>query len=264
MSIWESMFLGFLQGVTEFLPVSSSGHLVVARRFLGVELPGVQFEVALHLATLVSVLAVYRESIMSLFCGLLDRDDSAFEYLLMLSVATVPAGLLGVWGSGMLEDLFVNPWVPVIGFFVTGLVLWNFDAKFSEMSRGRVTLVVALMIGLAQACALVPGISRSGMTVAMALWLGVNDEEALRFSFLASIPIILGATSIELIDLQSENISLDGMDLFVGMLVAGITGIFAIKSFLFLLRRKMMTRFALYCFSLSFCLGLVLLGTGTN
>jgi undecaprenyl-diphosphatase len=265
LTIWESIFLGFLQGVTEFLPISSSGHLAVARNLLGIKLPGIQFEVALHLATLLSVFVVYRAPVKELCLGFVKGDRDTFYYLFMLIVATLPAAFIGLWANELLEGLFLNPWVTIIGFMTTSLVLWSIHVlEPSQNNRVRVTVFTAAMIGLAQAFALVPGISRSGMTVAMALWLGLNDEGALRFSFLASVPVILGATSLELINLQSQNMTLNSIHMTVGMAVAGVTGIFAIRSFLSILRKKIMHRLALYCFTLSAILSLYLAVMGNN
>ena len=258
MSLLESIFLGALQGITEFLPISSSGHLVVARSLLGIDLPGVQFEVALHLATLVSVLTVYRKAIRKLLDGLFRGERDSLQYLLMLIVACVPAAVLGAFGNKLLESFFLNPWIPVMGFSVTGLILMNTNVQLHSDVDGKITLARSVMIGLAQACALVPGISRSGVTVAMALWLGVKDEKALEFSFLASIPVILGAVFLQLGELQYEAWQLNWINLFAGMVVAGMTGIFAIKYFLVILRKRIINRFALYCFSLSAVLALYL------
>ena len=265
MTIWESIFLGFVQGATEFLPISSSGHLSVARNLLDIELPGIQFEVALHLATLLSVFVVYRAPVKELCLGFVKGDSDTLYYLFMLIIATLPAAFIGLWANEFLERLFLNPWVTIIGFMTTSLVLWSIHVlEPSQNNRARVTVFTAAMIGLAQACALVPGISRSGMTVAMALWLGLNDEGALRFSFLASVPVILGATSMELINLQSQSMTISNIHMTVGMVVAGVTGVFAIRSFLLILRKNIMHRLALYCFTLSIVLSLYLVVMGNN
>jgi len=258
MTIWESIFLGVLQGITEFLPVSSSGHLSVARNLLDIELPGVQFEVALHLATLISVLTVYRSSIKDIITGCCQGDSVTLGYLWMLVVVSIPAASIGLWGNAVLEKLFMNPWVPVIGFSLTGLVLSAINLRPAGRSVGRITVFTAMAVGLAQACALVPGISRSGMTVAAALWLGIDDEEALKFSFLASIPIILGATSLQLVDLRHQELDLNGINIFLGMVVASITGVLAIRCFLVVLQKKIIHRFAMYCLCLSASLAVYL------
>ena len=254
MTVWESIFLGALQGITEFLPISSSGHLAVARNLLDIELPGVQFEVALHLATLFSVLMVYRKPLKDLCLGLVQRDRRALGYLSMLGVASIPAALIGLWSNQVLEALFLNPWVPVVGFSVTGLILSSINFRPAGKIDGTITVFTAVVIGLAQACALVPGISRSGITVATALWLGVEDEEALKFSFLASIPIILGASFLQVAGLPYQEFDLNKIYLFMGMTTASVTGVLAIKYFLVVLQKKIIHRFAMYCWGLSIML----------
>jgi len=261
-TVWESVILGALQGITEFLPVSSSGHLAVVRNLLDIELPGVQFEVALHLATLVSVLTVYRTPIKGLCFGFVQRDRTTLAYLSMLVVASIPAAFIGLWSNQMLEALFLNPWVPVVGFSVTGLILSSINLKPTGESKGSITVFTAMVVGLAQACALVPGISRSGVTVATALWLGIDDEEALKFSFLASIPIILGATFLQVVGLPYQELDLNKINLFIGMAIASVTGILAIKYFLVVLQRKIIHRFAIYCWSLSIILAFYLIFSG--
>ena len=274
MNVWEAVFLGALQGATEFFPVSSSGHLVVGQTLLGLEIPGVQFEVAVHVATLVSVLVIYRVRLIELLFGTLRRDGDVWRYVGLLALATLPAGIVGVFFGDAIEVLFESPFVPATAFLVTGAILWSTRRVLGrELGRefghelGRELgqelgqeleredwkkpgWGVALLIGLAQAFALVPGISRSGTTVAMALWLGVDAEEAAEFSFLMAIPAIAGAALLQMPDLASQGLTLSGTALAAGSIVAAITGILAIKAFVALLVRKTFHRFAIYCWAL--------------
>jgi len=244
-NVWEAIFLGVLQGATEFLPVSSSGHLVVGQTLLGLEIPGVQFEVVVHVATLISVIVMYRERLIELLRGTLRRDRDAWRYVGLLAAATLPAGIVGVFFRGAVEGLFESPFVPATAFLVTGAILWSTRWPLRREEWKKPGWGAALLIGLAQAFALVPGISRSGTTVAMALWLGVAAEEAAAFSLLLAIPALL-----QIPELTSQGLTISGAALAAGSIVAAVTGILAIKAFVALLARKTFHRFAIYCWVL--------------
>ena len=262
MNVWEAVTLGVLQGATEFFPVSSSGHLVVGQTLLGLEVSGVQFEVAVHMATLISVLLVYRGRLMDLLYGTLRRDGDAWRYVGLLALATLPAGIVGVFFRDAIEGLFESPFVPATAFLVTGAILWSTRRTLGREEWKKPGWGVALLIGFAQAFALVPGISRSGTTVAMALWLGVAAEEAAAFSFLMAIPAIGGAALLQIPELASEGLTLSGTALAAGFTVAAITGVLAIKAFLVLLSRKTFHRFAIYCWTIGTAFLLYLFSSG--
>lgn len=250
MSIWESVFLGALQGATEFFPVSSSGHLVVGQTLLGLEIPGVQFEVAVHVGTLVSVLVIYRGRLIDLLYGTLRKDGAAWRYVGLLALATLPAAIVGVFFGDAIERLFESPVVPATAFLVTGAILWSTRRVLGREDWKEPGWGVALLIGFAQAFALVPGISRSGTTVAMALWLGITAEEAAAFSFLMAIPAIGGAALLQMPEVASQGLTLSGTALAAGSVVAALTGILAIKGFVAVLARRAFHRFAPYCWAL--------------
>ncbi|MEK9500441.1 undecaprenyl-diphosphate phosphatase [Gemmatimonadota bacterium DH-20] len=246
MSIWEALILGFVQGATEFLPVSSSGHLVVAQELLDVHVEGVLFEVAVHVATLVSIVLVYRERIGGLLAGMLRREREAWEYAGLIVAATIPAAVIGLAFEDRLEALFDDPVVPGVAFLVTGVLLWSSRGALARGPEARPVLRVAILIGLAQALALVPGISRSGSTVVAALWLGVAPIEAAAFSFLMAVPAIAGAAVLQIPDVLAGPIEVSTAALLAGGVAAAVTGVLAIKTFVEMLRRRSFHHFALY------------------
>lgn len=246
MTIWEAIILGFVQGATEFLPVSSSGHLVIAQTVLGIEIDGVVFEVAVHVATLLSVLVVYRSRVTQLLSGAVRREREAWTYLGMIVVATIPAGLLGVFAKDTIEGLFENPMAPGVALIVTGIVLWSSRSAMERAVHKHPGWTAALLIGCAQAFALIPGISRSGSTVVAALWLGIHAEEAAAFAFLIAIPAIAGAAVLQIPDLGMSP-QLGTAPLVAGGVVAAITGVLAIRTFVAMLAKRSFHLFAPYC-----------------
>jgi len=248
MSLWDSILLGIVQGATEFLPVSSSGHLVIAQALLDIHVPGVVFEIAVHVATLFSVLLVYRGRVSSLVIGAVKRDGSAWHYIALLAVATAPAAVLGLLAEDRIEALFESPSVPGFALLVTGAFLWSARGRIERATAERPGIVAAFLIGVAQAVALVPGISRSGSTVVAALWLGVEAREAAAFSFLMAVPAIAGAAVLKLGELEAAS-GPSAAVLIVGGVVAGITGIVAIRTFVRMLERRSFHHFAPYCWA---------------
>ena len=250
MTWFESVILGIVQGATEFLPVSSSGHLVMAQELLAVRIPGVLFEVAVHVATLVSILLVYRTRVGELVVGVVKGDREALTYAGLIVVATIPAGLLGVFGKDAIERLFDNPWAPGFALLVTGTFLWSSRAVLEKADAPRPTWAAAFLIGIAQAFALVPGISRSGATVVAALWMGVEAREAAAFSFLMALPAIAGAAVLQIPDLGgAEAAALAPGVVLAGSVAAGVTGVLAIRTFNAMLARRSFHFFAPYCWA---------------
>lgn len=244
MTLWEAIVLGVVQGATEFLPVSSSGHLVLVQELMGLSLPGVVFEVAVHLATLVSILLVYRQRVAGLVTGVVRRDRDALAYAGQILVATLPAAVIGILFKDRIESVFDNPVVTGVALLVTGFLLWSTREALRRDPDGVPTFRIALLMGFAQAFALVPGISRSGSTVVAGLWLGVGGREAAAFSFLMAIPAISGAAILQIPDLQGSTIPWPA--LLAGSVAAGITGVLAIRSFIVLLQKQAFHRFSWY------------------
>lgn len=246
MTVWEALILGFVQGATEFLPVSSSGHLVVAQELLDVHVDGVLFEVAVHVATLFSIALVYRGRIVELIVGMIRRESDAWGYVGMLVLATLPAALVGLGFKDQLEALFDDPVVPGVAFLVTAALLWSSRAALARNPAAKPVARVALLIGLAQAFALIPGISRSGSTVVAALWLGVAPAEAAAFSFLMALPAIAGAAVLQIPDMMAGPPDVTAAALLAGGVAAAITGVLAIRTFVEMLRRRSFHQFAWY------------------
>lgn len=248
MNTIEAAILGFLQGASEFLPISSSGHLAMGQEVLGIALDGIAFEILLHVATLISVLAVYRGRLWRLTRGtLVERDPGSWRYVWLLVLATLPAAIIGIPLMEPVERLSEMPVAVGVALLVTGTILfstrWALRRNLSEEFGAR----TALLIGLAQCVALVPGISRSGTTVAAALWLGVAPLEALAFSFLMSIPTILGAAVLKFPDLLDGIGGVTPAALAVGFVVAAGTGILAIRLFASMAQNRSFASFAWYC-----------------
>ena len=248
MAFLSYIILGLIQGITEFLPVSSSGHLVLAQYILGVKSPGIVLEVALHLATVLAVLVYFRRRLADMF-----RRSAGgggwLRFLALVIVASIPAAILGVAFEERVEGLFETPATLGWSFLFTAAVL--FASAFIKRRERTVTQVGtfgALAIGLAQAVAIAPGVSRSGMTIVAGLAVGLAGEEAAAFSFLLSVPAILGAGLLELRKVEGFTGSWAGIG--VGTVAAFLAGLASIYVVLALVRGRRFGWFALYCAAL--------------
>jgi undecaprenyl-diphosphatase len=249
MTWWEGIVLGIVQGLTEFLPVSSSGHLVLAEAVLGVHTPGVFVEVTVHVATLVAVVVVYRARLVHLLAGVARRDGAAWRYAGLLVLASVPAAVVGLAFQDWFERTFDALGVVGIDFLITGTVLWS-TRLVRPSDRGEPEPGGAVAIGLAQAVAILPGISRSGSTVATGIWVGLDPVRAAEFSFLMSLPAVAGAAVLQIPDLAAGTSSVGAISLGLSFVAALASGIFAIRLLVRLLARRALHRFAPYCWVL--------------
>jgi undecaprenyl-diphosphatase len=247
MDLFDALLLGVLQGLTEFLPISSSGHLVIGQYLLHIDLPGNALEVVLHLGTLGSVLLVFWRDLVQLLGSL--RERSTQRYLLILVIGTVPAVIIGFTLKETIESAFDQ--VPIVGgaLLLTGIVL--ILTRWIPVKNQPVTFWKGLLVGIAQAIAIIPGISRSGTTISTALFLGIRPEEAARFSFLLAIPAIAGAGLLTFMDLvQSEAAVLPFSVLLMGFTSSLVVGWLALRWLLGLLQRGKFHWFGSYCLAL--------------
>ncbi|NLM51967.1 MAG: undecaprenyl-diphosphate phosphatase [Firmicutes bacterium] len=247
MGTFEGIILGIIQGLTEFLPVSSSGHLVIFQELLGISATGVTFEVMVHFATLLSVLFVFGHDIIRLAKNALHRNQER-HFLLMLLLGIIPTGLMGVLLGDFFSKLYDSPLITGFMLLVTGCILFTlYRIKPGQKNEETMTALDALLISVAQGIAIIPGISRSGSTITAAIWRGLNRETAVRFSFLVSIPVILGATVLELKELPAVGFTMFSGGMLAGMVAAFISGIVAIRFFIKLLAAGRFHYFAYYC-----------------
>lgn len=247
MTVVQAALLGLVQGLTEFLPISSSGHLVIAQHFLHVNDGGLIFEVLLHCATLAAVIAAYWQDIREL----LKKPFQKYTYLLI--AATIPTGIIGLTFKDSFERLFSS--VTIVGYMllITGIILLIAElVSRNFFHSNRFNYFQAIVIGLGQGMAITPGISRSGTTIAVGLLVGLERMEAARFSFLLSIPAILGASVLEAKDIVlTQQISTSLLLPYaVGAVTAAISGYLAIKLLLGILNRGKLYYFSIYCWVL--------------
>ena len=260
MDIFQAIIIGLVQGLTEFLPVSSSAHLIFAQQALGVSDVGLAFDVLMHVGTLVAVIVYFYNDIINMIKGfllsLIDLKEGKFipemkkdpyKKLAWLTIlATIPVGVVGVLFNDIVESMFQGLTIPAFLLLITGCLLY----VSQRMNSGRIdvrnlTLKEALIMGCGQALAILPGLSRSGTTIAAGLFAGLDKEFAAKFSFILSIPAILGAAVFQLKDLSGGSVEIGAC--IAGFIVAVISGYFAISVLLKIVREKSLDIFAYYC-----------------
>ena len=248
MDTLQAIILGIVQGLTEFLPVSSSGHLQIAKELLGVELTdNISFDVALHAATVLSTMVVMRREIGQLFGGLFARPvTEAQRYVLKIVVSMIPAAVVGVCFSDTIETLFSSlPFVGCMLLLTAALLTFAYCARPRE--KGDISFRDAFLIGCAQAAATMPGLSRSGSTIATGLLLGNRRESVARFSFLMVIPVILGKMLLDILSGDMTAAEVDAVPLAAGFAAAFAVGALACRFMLGIVQRGKLIWFALYC-----------------
>ena len=251
MSALEAILLGLLQGLTEFLPVSSSGHLAIGKALFGIETSDLSFEVAVHAATVLATIVVFRKDIWKLLCGLFKwQYNSETRYILLILLSMVPVFIVGVFFKDSVEALFGNGLVVVgIALLVTALLLFLSETLAARRREEGTKMMwrSALWMGLAQAVAVVPGLSRSGSTIATGLLCGVRKDEVTRFSFLMVLVPILGEAFLDVVGGGFAASSVGALPLLLGFLAAFVSGLFACRIMIAMVRRARLKWFALYC-----------------
>lgn len=267
MDLFKSILLGILQGLSEFLPISSSGHLVIAEYLLDFNIGGLAFEVFVHMGTLVAVLLVFRKDIFRLIIAIPDifrlpsgkLSKERREYALLavyLVIGSIPAALIGILLKDSIERIFESHLLALVMLFFTGLIVWS--SRYTRDSGRNLIGYHALLIGVSQAFAILPGISRSGSTIVTGLWLGLPRHQAARFSFLLSAPVIFGAGVLKLKDVVQQPLPANELFYIIcATIAATISGYFAIIWLLNLIKKQKLEWFGLYCIAVSI-LGLIL------
>ncbi len=277
MSVFQAIFLGIIQGLTEFLPVSSSGHLTILQNIFHIETGNsILFDVLLHIGTLLVVIIVFWKDILKLIveafrmvCDiavnlktLVSSKDSGKSYrkiirtnyrkfVALILVSTIPTGLMGYFGKNLIEDASGTLLVPGICLLITGVLLFFSDKRENcwkipkDVSWGE-----AILIGVAQGFATLPGLSRSGSTIAACTFCGLDRKFAVKYSFILSIPAILGAAVLELGDIGTEEVTAALAGSYIaGMIAAAVVGFISIRFVLKYVRQRKMRFFGYYCFA---------------
>ena len=267
MEWWQALILGIVQGLTEFLPVSSSGHLMIFKELLGVDAEGfLDFTVTVHFATVLSTIIVFWSAIWSLLKGIFKfRYNDETDYVAKLIVSMVPVAVVGLFFKDSVESLFgENLFIVAISLIITALLLFlsdNADRFFrcrksvsdtvneNNGHRNGLSFLQAFIVGLGQACAVAPGLSRSGTTIATGLISGVKREVMAQFSFLMVLVPIMGEQLLTVIDAVGEGsgMALPFADLFLGFVGAFLAGLVSCKAMVAIVKKAKLTYFALYC-----------------
>jgi len=244
------LILGLIQGLTEFLPVSSSGHLTLCSEILEIKSDDITFKVLVHFATALSTIIVFRREIASLTTGVFQKSsvgNVSRKYILLLALSAIPAAIVGFTLKDQIESLDSPQFVGYM-LLVTAIILALSQKLNSDLEK-KVNFNSSIIIGISQALAILPGISRSGSTIGTALLLGISREEAAKFSFLMALPVILGATALETKELFEGGLQASGpiLGYVVGVIAAFVSGLVACKLMIRLVKGTNLLWFSVYC-----------------
>ncbi|MGR3319985.1 MAG: undecaprenyl-diphosphate phosphatase [Candidatus Anammoxibacter sp.] len=261
MNIVDAIILGVVQGLTEFLPVSSSGHLVIFKNLLNIDSPGIVMEIALHFGTMIAICAVFRKDIYLIIKDIIRsivklaakrrfadvlKEDKNTKLFLMIMLGTVPTVIIALLFEKMFESFFSIPFLSGIMLIVTGTVLWFTKMiNLKDLKKDTIPFYYALIIGVVQGIAIMPGISRSGTTIAAATFLGIKRELAAKFSFLLSIPVILGGTVLKIGEMKESSINFQSI--IIGTIIATLVGYLSLLFLVNLIKKGRFYLFAYYC-----------------
>lgn len=250
MSILEAIFLGIIQGLTEFLPVSSSGHLELAKEIFGdssVPEESMLMTVVLHGATALSTIVVFRKDILTILKGLLQfKNNEEFQFSFKIVLSMMPAAAVGVLFDEQIEQFFGGKILLVGAMLIVTAILLLFADKAKQTEK-KVGIGHSIIIGISQAIAILPGISRSGATISTSVLLGIDREKAARFSFLMVVPLILGKMAKDILDGAFQEVGGNIVIYIAGFIAAFITGIFACAWMIKLVKKSQLKYFAVYC-----------------
>lgn len=278
MNVFKSLVMGIVQGITEFLPVSSSGHLAIFEQLLDMNLEnGIYFDIMLHFGTLIAVIVAFREDVwgmiretwrmlVTVFANLLvfiakKKGNTRYTYfkvinssyrklVLMVIISTIPTGILGIVGAKLVSAVSDSLWIVGIYLIITGILLLLADYRHGILKIKDATYSSAFLLGIVQGVATMPGLSRSGTTIATARMMGYNKKLAVKYSFIMSIPAVFGAMVVKFKNIGNEAFGSSNLPGYlIGTISAGITGYFAIKIMLKLIKNRKYTGFSIYCFA---------------
>lgn len=259
MDLFQAIFLGILQGITEFLPVSSSGHLVLAQSLFGRDLEAdITFEIVVHFGSFCSIVVYYRKLIAEILGDLFKsltpeglksgmyKSNSNVKFCLFILISMIPAMIVGLTMEDTIEELFMNPFFVSCMLLITGTILFFFF--FVKDPKKDVNGIRSLFMGIAQAFAIIPGISRSGSTISMGLFSGINREEVANFSFLMVLPVLAGAMLLAMIELAQTGIEVSAVvTLVAGFVTSFVSGYLALSYLVKLLKNAKFYYFSYYC-----------------
>lgn len=244
MSVWQAIVMGIIQGLGEFLPISSSGHLVLVPWLLGWDVPGINFDIALHIGTLIAVLFYFWQDWLKLISAAVTRRNKEHAKLFwLLVIASIPAALAGLLFKDPIENSLRSPVIVGLMLIIFAFILYFSDKKKQIRSLDSMTIKDALFIGVAQAISLIPGVSRSGITMTVARLFSYSREEAARFTFMLSTPVIFGAG---LMSIQDTTLSQITLPFIVGVVVSAIIGLLSISFLLKFLKKHSFNIFVGY------------------
>ncbi|OEF97750.1 undecaprenyl-diphosphatase UppP [Desulfuribacillus alkaliarsenatis] len=260
MNWFEALVLGIVQGITEFLPISSSAHLIITQELFGISMPGLAFEVFLHFASLLAVVYFFRADLAVIIKEFLQyvgtrnvKYKTSFWFGIYIIAATFITGVLGILLEKQLADTLRSMTTISIALFFTGLFLILIERvmKYGNRREKDMTFWDAFWVGIGQTVAVIPGVSRAGSTLVAALWVGLDKSTAVRFSFLLSIPVILGSTVLMFPDMRLAEFDTGWFELTISFIASFIFALIGIRWLIAFLNRSKLIYFAYYCFFVS-------------